>query len=29
VVLPYFWVPEDTMDLRVRRDHVPYDLKRN
>ena len=26
VVLPYFWVPEDTMDLRVRRDHVPYDL---
>lgn len=26
VVLPYFWVPEDTLDLRVRRDHVPYDL---
>jgi phage terminase large subunit-like protein len=26
IVLPYFWVPEDTMDLRVRRDHVPYDL---
>ena len=25
-VLPYFWVPEDTMELRVRRDHVPYDL---
>ena len=25
-VLPYFWVPEDTLDLRVRRDHVPYDL---
>lgn len=24
-VLPYFWVPEDTVDLRVRRDHVPYD----
>ena len=24
-VLPYFWVPEDTLDLRVRRDHVPYD----
>jgi phage terminase large subunit-like protein len=26
VVLPYFWLPEDTLDLRVRRDHVPYDL---
>lgn len=26
VVLPYFWVPEDTLDLRVRRDHVPYDV---
>ena len=26
VILPYFWVPEDTLDLRVRRDHVPYDL---
>ena len=25
-VLPYFWLPEDTIDLRVRRDHVPYDL---
>lgn len=25
-VLPYFWVPEDTIDLRVRRDHVPYDV---
>lgn len=25
-VLPYFWVPEDTLDLRVRRDHVPYDI---
>ena len=24
IVLPYFWVPEDTLDLRVRRDHVPY-----
>ena len=23
-ILPYFWVPEDTLDLRVRRDHVPY-----
>ena len=26
VVLPYFWVPEDTLDLRVKRDHVPYDI---
>lgn len=26
ILLPYFWVPEDTMELRVRRDHVPYDL---
>jgi phage terminase large subunit-like protein len=25
-VLPYFWIPEDTVDLRVRRDHVNYDL---
>ena len=21
-VLPYFWIPEDNIDLRVRRDHV-------
>ena len=26
VVLPYFWIPEDTVELRVRRDHVPYDI---
>ena len=26
VVLPYFWIPEDNLDLRVRRDHVPYDV---
>ena len=26
IILPYFWVPEDTLDLRVRRDHVPYDV---
>lgn len=26
IVLPYFWVPEDTLDLRVRRDHVPYEV---
>ncbi len=25
-VLPFFWIPEECMDLRVRRDHVPYDL---
>ncbi len=24
-VLPYFWLPEDNIPLRVRRDHVPYD----
>ena len=26
VILPYFWIPEDNMELRVRRDHVPYDV---
>ena len=26
VVLPYFWIPEDALELRVRRDHVPYDV---
>lgn len=25
-VLPYFWIPEETLELRVRRDHVPYDV---
>jgi len=25
-ILPYFWMPEDNIDLRVKRDHVPYDL---
>ena len=25
-VLPYFWIPEDTLELRFRRDHVPYDI---
>ncbi|MBO6177812.1 MAG: terminase large subunit [Selenomonadaceae bacterium] len=25
-VLSYFWLPEETLDLRVRRDHVPYDV---
>lgn len=26
VVLPYFWIPEENVSLRVRRDHVPYDV---
>ena len=26
VVLPYFWLPEETLDLRVKRDHVNYDV---
>lgn len=26
VIRPYYWVPEDTLDLRVKRDHVNYDL---
>ena len=25
-ILPFFWLPEDTLPLRVRRDHVPYDI---
>lgn len=25
-VLPYFWLPEETLPLRVRRDHVSYDI---
>ena len=25
VILPYCWIPEDNMHLRIRRDHVPYD----
>ena len=25
-VLPFFWLPEETMPLRVRRDHVMYDV---
>lgn len=27
-ILPFFWIPEDSVDLRVRRDHVPYDIWR-
>lgn len=26
VILPYFWILEETLELRVRRDHVPYDV---
>ena len=26
IILPYCWVPEETLELRVRRDHVPYDV---
>lgn len=25
-IMPFFWIPEDCLDLRVKRDHVPYDL---
>ena len=25
-ILPYFWLPEETLPLRVRRDHVMYDV---
>lgn len=25
IVMPHFWLPEDTLQLRVRRDHVMYD----
>lgn len=25
-ILPRFWIPEDNVNLRVRRDHVPYDI---
>jgi phage terminase large subunit-like protein len=25
IILPYFWIPEDNIQNRVRRDHVPYD----
>ncbi|MBV1817161.1 terminase large subunit [Clostridium cochlearium] len=25
-VLPFFWIPEENLKLRVRRDHVPYDI---
>ena len=25
-ILPYFWIPEENIDLRVKRDHVNYDV---
>ena len=25
-VVPHFWLPRETLNLRVRRDHVPYDV---
>jgi phage terminase large subunit-like protein len=25
-ILPFFWIPEENIDQRVRRDHVPYDV---
>ena len=25
-VLPYFWIPEENLEIRVRRDRVPYDV---
>ena len=25
-ILPYFWIPEENIPLRVNKDHVPYDL---
>ena len=26
IILPYFWIPEDNLTVRVNRDHVPYDV---
>jgi phage terminase large subunit-like protein len=26
IILPFFWIPENNIELRVRRDHVPYDM---
>ena len=26
VIVPHFWLPRETLNLRVRRDHVPYDV---
>ena len=26
ILLPFFWIPKDNLKLRVRRDHVPYNI---
>lgn len=26
IVVPHFWLPRETLELRVQRDHVPYDV---
>lgn len=26
IILPFFWIPEESLETRVKRDHVPYDL---
>ena len=26
IILPYFWIPEENMELRLSRDHVPYNV---
>lgn len=26
IILPFFWIPEENMELRVARDHVPYNV---
>jgi phage terminase large subunit-like protein len=26
IILPYFWIPDDNLKIRVRWDHVPYDI---
>ena len=26
IVLPFFWIPDECLETRVRRDHVPYDM---
>ena len=26
IILPFFWIPEDNVELRDKRDHVPYDV---
>ena len=28
ILLAWYWLPEETLDVRVRRDHVPYDVWR-